>query len=101
MGMANLQRMAMQMQQGIERVKQELAAARVEGSAGGGVVTAVVTGDNKLVEVKIDPSAVDPEDVEMLQDLIVAAVNDALASAAQLAETKMAAVTGGMRLPGL
>ncbi len=101
MVMANLQRMAMQMQQGIERVKQELAAARVEGTAGGGVVTAVVTGDNKLVEIKIDPSAVDPEDVEMLQDLIVAAVNDALASAAQLAETKMAAVTGGMRLPGM
>ena len=101
MGMANLQRMAMQMQQGIERVKQELAATKVEGTAGGGVVKAVVTGDNKLVEVKIDPSAVDPEDVEMLQDLIVAAVNEALASAAQLAETKMAAVTGGMRLPGM
>jgi len=101
MGMANLQRMAMQMQQGIERVKQELAAARVEGTAGGGVVTAVVTGDNKLVEIKIDPSAVDPEDVEMLQDLIVAAVNEALASAAQMAETKMSAVTGGLRLPGM
>jgi DNA-binding YbaB/EbfC family protein len=101
MGMANLQRMAMQMQQGIARVKLELADARVEGTAGGGVVKAVVTGDNKLVEVVIDPSAVDPEDVEMLQDLIVAAVNEALTSAAQLAETKMAAVTGGMRLPGM
>jgi DNA-binding YbaB/EbfC family protein len=101
MGMANLQRMAMQMQQGIARVKQELAEARVEGTAGGGVVKAVVTGDNKLVEVAIDPSAVDPEDVEMLQDLIVAAVNEALTSASQLAETKMAAVTGGLRLPGM
>jgi len=101
MGMANLQRMAMQMQQGIARVKQELAEARIEGTAGGGVVKAVVTGDNKLVEVNIDPSAVDPEDVEMLQDLIVAAVNEALSSASQLAETKMAAVTGGLRLPGM
>jgi nucleoid-associated protein EbfC len=101
MGMANLQRMAMQMQQGIERVKKELAETKVEGSAGGGVVTAIVTGDNKLVEIKLDPSAVDPEDVEMLQALIVAAVNDALASASQLAETKMAAVTGGLRLPGM
>jgi DNA-binding YbaB/EbfC family protein len=101
MGMANLQRMAMQMQQGIARVKEELAEARVEGTAGGGVVKAVVTGDNKLVEVAIDPSAVDPEDVEMLQDLIVAAVNEALTSASQLAETKMAAVTGGLRLPGM
>lgn len=101
MGMANLQRMAMQMQQGIARVKEELADARVEGTAGGGVVKAVVTGDNKLVEIVIDPSAVDPEDVEMLQDLIVAAVNEALQSASQLAETKMAAVTGGLRLPGM
>jgi DNA-binding YbaB/EbfC family protein len=101
MGMANLQRMAMQMQQGIARVKEELAEARVEGTAGGGVVKAVVTGDNKLIEVTIDPSAVDPEDVDMLQDLIVAAVNEALQSASQLAETKMAAVTGGLRLPGM
>ena len=101
MGMANLQRMAMQMQQGIERVKQELAATHVEGTAGGGVVKAVVTGDNKLVEVRIDPSAVDPADVEMLQDLIVAAVNDALRTARELGETKMAAVTGGLKLPGM
>lgn len=101
MSMANLQRMAMQMQQGLARVKQELADARIEGTAGGGVVKVVVTGDNKLVSVSIDPSAVDPEDVEMLQDLIVAAVNEALESAARLAETKTAAVTGGLRLPGM
>jgi DNA-binding YbaB/EbfC family protein len=101
MSMANLQRMAMQMQQAIERVKVELAQSHVDGSAGGGVVKAVVTGDNQLVSVTIDPSAVDPSDVDMLQDLIVAAVNDALRSAKELGETKMAAVTGGMRLPGM
>ena len=101
MSMANLQRMAMQMQQAMERVKVELAEATVDGSAGGGVVQAVVTGDQKLVSVTIDPSAVDPADVEMLQDLIVAAVNDALRAAKELGETKMAAVTGGMRLPGM
>jgi nucleoid-associated protein EbfC len=101
MSMANLQRMAMQMQQAMERVKVELAEATVAGSAGGGVVQAVVTGDQKLVSVTIDPSAVDPADVEMLQDLIVAAVNDALRAAKELGETKMAAVTGGMRLPGM
>jgi hypothetical protein len=101
MSMANLQRMAMQMQQGIARVQEELAAAQVEGSAGGGVVKAVVTGKQELVSVTIDPSAVDPGDVEMLQDLIVAAVNDALRAAKELGETKMAAVTGGMRLPGM
>jgi DNA-binding YbaB/EbfC family protein len=101
MGMANLQRMAMQMQQGMARVQQELAEARVEGSAGGGVVSAVVTGKGDLVSVKIDPSAVDPADVEMLQDLVVAAVNEALVAAHELGERKMAEVTGGLRLPGM
>ena len=101
MGMGNLQRMAMQMQQEMARVQQELAEATVEGSAGGGVVAAVVTGKGDLVSVKIDPSAVDPADVDMLQDLIVAAVNDALRAARNLGEQKMAAVTGGLRLPGM
>jgi DNA-binding YbaB/EbfC family protein len=101
MGMANLQRMAMQMQQQMLRVQEELAEARVDGSAGGGVVSAVVTGKQELVSVTIDPSAVDPADVEMLQDLIVAAINDALRAARELSEARMAAVTGGMRLPGM
>jgi DNA-binding YbaB/EbfC family protein len=101
MSMANLQRMAMQMQQAMEKVKVELAQTNVDGSAGGGVIKAVVTGDQKLVSVTIDPSAVDPADVEMLQDLIVAAINDALRAARELGEAKMAAVTGGMRLPGM
>jgi DNA-binding YbaB/EbfC family protein len=101
MSMANLQRMAMQMQQAMERVKVELAEAKVDGSAGGGVITAVVTGDQKLVSIAIDPSAVDSADVEMLQDLIVAAINDALRAARELGDAKMAAVTGGMRLPGM
>jgi DNA-binding YbaB/EbfC family protein len=101
MGMANLQRMAMQMQQEMARVQQELAETNVDGSAGGGAVSAVVTGKGELVSVKIDPSAVDPADVEMLQDLVVAAVNDALRAARELGEQKMAAVTGGLRLPGM
>jgi DNA-binding YbaB/EbfC family protein len=100
MGMANLQRMAMQMQQGMARVQQELAEAQVEGSAGG-AVTAVATGKGDLVSIKIDPSAVDPNDVEMLQDLVVAAVNEALKAARELGERKMAEVTGGLRLPGM
>ena len=101
MGMANLQRMAQQMQQEMLRVQNELDAATVKGSAGGGVVTATVTGKQELVSLTIDPSAVDPADVEMLQDLVVAAVNDALRSSRELAEQKMTAVTGGLRLPGL
>ena len=101
MGMANLQRMAQQMQQEMLRVQGELETVQVDGSAGGGVVTAVVTGKQELVSVTIDPDAVDPADVEMLQDLIVAAVNDALRSSREVAEQKMAAVTGGLRLPGM
>ncbi len=101
MGMANLQKMAQQMQQEMLRVQGELEDLKVDGSAGGGVVQAVVTGKQELVSVTIDPSAVDPADVEMLQDLVVAAVNDALRASRQIGEEKMAAVTGGLRLPGM
>jgi nucleoid-associated protein EbfC len=101
MGMANLQRMAQQMQQEMQRIEGELRGAQVDGSAGGGVVKAVVTGKQELVSVTIDPAAVDPADVDMLQDLIVAAVNDALRASRQVAEEKMAAVTGGLKIPGL
>jgi DNA-binding YbaB/EbfC family protein len=101
MGMGNLQRMAQQMQLEMQRIEGELRDAHVDGSAGGGVVTAVVTGKQELVSVTIDPAAVDPSDVEMLQDLIVAAINDALAASRRMAEGKMAAVTGGLKIPGL
>jgi DNA-binding YbaB/EbfC family protein len=97
--MANVQRMAMQMQQEMNRIQRELADAQVTGSAGGGVVRAVVTGKQELVSVQIDPAAVDPSDVEMLQDLVTAAVNDALAASRRLAEEKMgalSALTGGL-----
>ena len=101
MGMANLQRMAQQMQQEMLRVQTELEATHVDGSAGGGVVKAVVTGKQELVSITIDPDAIDPSDVDMLQDLIVAAVNDALRASRELAEEKMFAVTGGLRIPGM
>ena len=101
MGMGNLQRMAQQMQQEMLRIQTELEAATIDGSAGGGVVSATVTGKQELVSVTIDPAAVDPADVEMLQDLVVAAVNDALRASRELAEQKMAAVTGGLRIPGM
>ena len=101
MSMANLQRMAQQMQQEMQRIQTELESLEVDGSAGGGVVRATVTGKQELVSVTIDPSAVDPADVDMLQDLVVAAVNDALRASRQVAESKMAAVTGGLKLPGM
>lgn len=101
MGMGNLQRMAMQMQQEMARVQAELESMTVEGSAGGGAVRATVTGKQDLVGLMIDPSAVDADDVDMLQDLVMAAVNDALRTSRQLAEQRMGAVTAGLRIPGL
>jgi DNA-binding YbaB/EbfC family protein len=101
MGMGNLARMAQQMQAGIERVQAELATATVEGTAGGGAVRVVVTGKQEVVSVTIDPEVATADDVDILQDLIVAAMNDALRAARELAEQKLGAVTGGMRLPGL
>jgi nucleoid-associated protein EbfC len=100
MGM-NPQKMLMQMQQQMARVQEELETATVDGSAGGGAVKATVTGKQVLVGLAIDPAAVDPEDVEMLQDLVMAAVNEALRASQELAEQKMGAVTAGLRIPGL
>jgi DNA-binding YbaB/EbfC family protein len=101
MGMGNLQRMAMQMQQDMARVQAELETLTVEGSAGGGVVRATVTGKQELVSLVIDPSAVDPEDVEMLQDLVMTAVREAMKASQDLAAEKMGAVTAGLRIPGM
>jgi DNA-binding YbaB/EbfC family protein len=101
MGMGNLQRMAMQMQQDMARVQAELETLTVEGSAGGGVVKATVTGKQDLVGLVIDPAVVDPDDVEMLQDLVLTAVREALKASQDLAAEKMGAVTAGLRLPGM
>ena len=101
MGMANLQRMAQQMQQEMQRIEAELRDAHVDGSAGGGVVKAVVTGKQELVSVTIDPSAVDPSDVDMLQDLVVAAVNEAARKVDEEMQNQLGAMTGGMKIPGL
>jgi nucleoid-associated protein EbfC len=101
MGLGNLARMAQQMQAEMARIETELAGMRIEGTAGGGAVKATVTGKQELVSVTIDPDVVDPKDVEMLQDLVTAAVNDALRASQETAREKMAAVTGGMRIPGL
>ena len=101
MGYGNLAKMAQQMQAEMARVQAEVEALIVETSAGGGAVKAVVNGSQEVVSITIDPSAVDPDDVEMLQDLITAAVNDGLHQVRDIAAEKMARVTGGLRLPGL
>ena len=99
--MAVNMKMIQQMQNRLAKIQQELAETIVEGTAGGGVVTAQVTAAREFHGIKIDPSAVDPEDVEMLEDLITAAIQDAMAKAAALSEEKLGALTGGMKIPGL
>lgn len=94
-------KMIQQMQNRLEKIQTELAQMEIEGTAGGGVVTARVSGQREFLGVKIDPSAVDPEDVEMLEDLINAAIKDAMTKASTTAEEKMSALTGGMKIPGL
>jgi DNA-binding YbaB/EbfC family protein len=95
------QNLMKQMQNKLVKIQEDLANETVEATAGGGVVKAVVTGQQKVVSVEIDPAAVDPEDVEMLQDLIVVAVNDALNKAQELASKQLSSITGGMKIPGL
>jgi DNA-binding YbaB/EbfC family protein len=97
----NIMKQAQKMQAGMAKVQDELKDERVEASAGGGTVKVVMSGDMQVVTVAIDPTAVDPDDVELLQDMIVAATNEALRMAQELASSKMAAVTGGMNMPGL
>jgi DNA-binding YbaB/EbfC family protein len=97
----NPQKLLQQMQRDMQRVEEELQAARVEGTAGGGVVRVVASGKRDLVSITIDPAVVDPDDVEMLQDLVLAAVSEALAASRDLEASKMAAITGGLRIPGM
>lgn len=89
------------LQEKMARMQQELASKTVEGSAGGGMVTAVVSGKQELMSIRIEPQVVDPEDIEMLQDLIVAAVNDGLRKAQEMASSEMGKLAGGLNIPGL
>ena len=95
----NMLKQAQKMQQDMMRMQQELQEKEYEAAAGGGVVTATVTGKRELKALEIDPEAVDPDDVEMLQDMIVAAVNEALRAAENDAASTMQKLTGGLGLP--
>ena len=97
--MNNMIRQAQKMQQDMLKAQEELESKTYEAAAGGGVVSAAVSGRKELVSVTIDPEAVDPDDVEMLQDLIVAAVNEALRKASDDASSQMSKLTGGLNLP--
>lgn len=95
----NLIKQAQKMQQDMARMQTELEEKQYTAQAGGGVVSATVTGKHELLSLTIDPEAVDPEDIEMLQDMIVAAVNEAVRSAAVDAADTMGKLTGGLNLP--
>jgi len=100
-GLAQIMKQAQMMQQKMARLQEEAAQKTAEATAGGGAVSAVVNGKNQIVSLTIKKEAVDPEDVEMLQDLVVAAVNEALAKVqAELAE-QMGKITGGINIPGI
>jgi DNA-binding YbaB/EbfC family protein len=96
----DLQKMAREMQANMEKAQTELGELTVTGTAGGGAVTVTMTGTQDVREIHISKDAVDPTDVETLQDLVLAAVNDALARSKELATQKLGGVTGGLKLPG-
>jgi len=100
-GLGNIMKQAQIMQQKMARMQEELAAREVEASAGGGMVTAVVNGKQQLLSLRIEKSVVDPEDVEMLQDLVTAAVNEAIKQSQEMMQQEMGKITGGMNIPGL
>lgn len=101
MNLGRMMKQFQKLQEDMERVQAELADKTVTGSAGGGVVKVTCTGQQEVRDVEIDPAAIDPEDPELLQDLITAAVNDALRRAQEMAQAEMAEVAGGMQLPNL
>lgn len=99
--MGDLQKMAREMQANMAKAQEELAAATVEGTAGGGAVVVVLTGTQDVKSVKIQKDAVDPDDVETLQDLVLAAFTDALKKSRELAAQRLGGVTGGLKIPGM
>ncbi len=100
-GLGDLMKQAQKMKAEMDRIQAEVAARIVEGSAGGGMVTAVANGKGELLSVKIDPEVVRSEDLEMLQDLVTAAANDALRKARELLTQEVSRLAGGLGLPGL
>ncbi|MCJ7830332.1 MAG: YbaB/EbfC family nucleoid-associated protein [Desulfobacterales bacterium] len=99
--MGNLMKQAQKLQSQMLKLQAELAEKTVESTAGGGMVKAVANGKQQVVSIQIDKEVVDPEDVEMLQDLVLAAVNDALAKAQEMVSVEMNKLTGGLNLPGM
>ncbi len=100
MNYGKMMKQMQKMQAEMARIQDELGAQEIEASAGGGMVKAVVSGKQELIKIEINPEAVDPQETDMLADMIVAAVNEAMRQAQELAAKKMGALTGGLGLPG-
>ena len=101
MNFGSMMKQAQKMQAKMAEMQEQLKDEVVEASAGGGTVKVVMTGDMQVRSITIDPAAVDPDDVELLQDMTAAAVNEAIRAAQELSQTRMAAITGGLNLPGM
>jgi len=100
-GLGDMMKQVQKMQAKMEEMQAKLEDERIEGTAGGGMVRVVANGKQEIIEVKIEKEVVDPDDVEMLEDLVVAAVNQAQEKAQELAAEKMSGLTGGLKIPGL
>ena len=100
-GMGNLMKQAQQMQQKMMKLQEEIAQKTLDASVGGGMVTVTVNGKSEVLRIKIEPQVVDPNDVEMLEDLILAGVNEALRKAQEMMAEEMSKLTGGLKIPGL
>jgi len=100
-GLGDLMKQMQAMQSKMEKMQEELADKKVEASSGGGMVKVVANGKQEILEIKIDPEVVDPEDVEMLEELVLAAVNQAKEKAAELQADGLSGLTGGLKIPGM
>ncbi|MDI6891683.1 MAG: YbaB/EbfC family nucleoid-associated protein [Actinomycetota bacterium] len=101
MDLGKIMKQAQKVQKEMVKAQEELAGERVEASSGGGMVKVIVNGKQEILEVKINPDAVNPEDVEMLEDMVLVAANEALGESRELASRKLSKLTGGLNLPGL
>lgn len=101
MNMQQMMKQARKMQEQLAAAQETIAQSTVDASAGGGMVKVTVSGDMQVTSLKIDPEAIDPEDVEMLEDMVMAAVNEALRGVGELANRQLGAVTGGLNIPGM
>ncbi len=99
--MGNIMNQAKKIQDRLASVQEEMALKTIDGSAGGGMVTVTANGRQEIVSLKIEPEVVNPEDIEMLQDLVQAAVNDALRKSQEMVQQEMSKITGGLKIPGL